>query len=1346
MIDRLRVTATPPALQKPPRIKCSTVPEYDIVKFANQIGSSLGQVDHKPDINGARKTEDLRAAAKTSEMCEVTLQKHRDEVEALRKANKCGRSIHEKARALKFLVVIDSAMHDIKKNLKNAALYKGKLDWTHLFKEYDRDKSGWIEFEEFRQLIRRSAKTNYKILPDDMLHQLFDAIDDEKCGEVATEDLISWLESPDTSLWDEVHKGSYHPLSCQKGGGKHRILIQKKFEKKGPVSKDEVMQDQKKQITELKQRLQDAQEEIANPKPPPTPPPEDDDEVLDAPDANRPWAPIPEEKEPDRFFAVSVSRVHGESLGLHLSANMVVEKVTWDGQIGLWNAREAERIVDVGDKIVEVNGRKGPTKILRELKKQKKLDLFLCRSPKPKSFAMSLAERRKKGNTGTEDSEQSNEAFKAEADNPDYIVKRVNVEVNRDTGSDLGVDLSWPHLKVLGMTWSGLVAGWNRSCRKEKDLVKVGDRIVMANNHTTPEEIFYECKRKAMLNLVFERHEKKGLPPKAPSTHILETKKLNPLWTKVRRNLRAHAYHFGGIDFGKLFHRGDVFDSGLMTFEMFTQLVRKPGKITAAEVPDKLLRKIFESLDADGSGEVDVHEFVTWMGIETTEKESSGSDSSDADEVKTKGFTQKIVCKQTKDIDKVVHELRVALFRAGSMNWKKMFDRYDRDNRGVISFFNFKQLMRLDFRVHESVASEAMLRNIFLLMDQDESGEIEFHELFNWLTGEHEDEEDENAEEASDQEEEEEKEPVELVGSDEKYGVGFRVTLEEQHGTVRFIGETQFAEGKWVGIEFDKPVGKNDGSVEGLTYFSCKPNHGLFVQDEVMQQLHGVSSHWRSIAWGAVRGVKEEGCCQGCGFPPEEGKPQTELTKSPLNGKEYCTRCWATYVWPDPSGAADAKKLPKPLVDLKIRSTWTDVKLAQAWLKEPLEPAVIAEAEPITAPEVSQKEWSTIAVCLRKQVVGPDARDAFDKDRPQIGEVLRGRYTVRTVLAEGWYARAHIAEDRKQHGLKVCLKRHWGMSVESLADMMTIAKRMEEIDPREKHFPKLLDAFFDITSFTVETLMDGQNCLSVMNNDDQFFRNLDNLQVLATDCVHGLKLLEQASIVHNDLKADNLLWVKANVHSKKPHVKIVDFNCARLDQRLDPGRNWDFAEGGQGHLGKWPPEMVLGLPITCAADVWGLAVTLCELYTGRFMWRVDKDSKEVILAQALGLCGHNEGVPPYLLKQSPLLLRSFITPGPTEAEPDRGAYLPVRFGTGGEPGLLEALEAISFGLEQILGEKWDESNLASFGQLLQECLVLDPQLRPTALKLLELCPFVQSGGSNHDASASTRTKSPPKSS
>ena len=52
----------------------------------------------------------------------------------------------------------------------------------------------------------------------------------------------------------------------------------------------------------------------------------------------------------------------------------------------------------------------------------------------------------------------------------------------------------------------------------------------------------------------------------------------------------------------------------------------------------------------------------------------------------------------------------------------------------------------------------------------------------------------------------------------------FSFTL--QVGILRYCGTVDFASGQWAGIELEGPLGKNDGTVAGRSYFRCLPLHG----------------------------------------------------------------------------------------------------------------------------------------------------------------------------------------------------------------------------------------------------------------------------------------------------------------------------------------------------------------------------------------------------------------------------------------------------------------------------------------------------------------------------------------
>lgn len=69
------------------------------------------------------------------------------------------------------------------------------------------------------------------------------------------------------------------------------------------------------------------------------------------------------------------------------------------------------------------------------------------------------------------------------------------------------------------------------------------------------------------------------------------------------------------------------------------------------------------------------------------------------------------------------------------------------------------------------------------------------------------------------------------AGKEHKFQVGDAVLVSgTKPGVVAFLGPTQFAKGEWAGVVMEKPEGKNDGSVQGVVYFQCPPQHGLFAR------------------------------------------------------------------------------------------------------------------------------------------------------------------------------------------------------------------------------------------------------------------------------------------------------------------------------------------------------------------------------------------------------------------------------------------------------------------------------------------------------------------------------------
>ena len=70
------------------------------------------------------------------------------------------------------------------------------------------------------------------------------------------------------------------------------------------------------------------------------------------------------------------------------------------------------------------------------------------------------------------------------------------------------------------------------------------------------------------------------------------------------------------------------------------------------------------------------------------------------------------------------------------------------------------------------------------------------------------------------------------------YQVGQVIQVSDgQLATIRYVGQTGFAAGEWIGVELEDPNGKNDGSVKGERYFDCEMGKGMFLRETAITAI-----------------------------------------------------------------------------------------------------------------------------------------------------------------------------------------------------------------------------------------------------------------------------------------------------------------------------------------------------------------------------------------------------------------------------------------------------------------------------------------------------------------------------
>ncbi len=239
-------------------------------------------------------------------------------------------------------------------------------------------------------------------------------------------------------------------------------------------------------------------------------------------------------------------------------------------------------------------------------------------------------------------------------------------------------------------------------------------------------------------------------------------------------------------------------------------------------------------------------------------------------------------------------------------------------------------------------------------------------------------------------------------------------------------------------------------------------------------------------------------------------------------------------------------------------------------------------------------------------------------------------YILGRTLGTGAYAKVKKAIDLNNHGRRVAIK--------------IVNKKKAPRDVVHKFLPREVKTLrmivhdnvikcYDVIDtndalYIVMEIADGGDVLDYINKRTRLTESVARL--LFHDLLSGIEHCHTMSIVHRDLKCENLLL------SSQMILKISDFGFAR---EVD-GKNLETYCGSYAYAA---PEVILGQPyIGEPADIWSMGVILYAMVVGRLPFK-DNDVKTL-----LSEISHHITLPSYLTDDIKDLIVRMLTYNPLE--------------------------------------------------------------------------------------------------
>ncbi|HEY1552093.1 MAG TPA: serine/threonine-protein kinase, partial [Kofleriaceae bacterium] len=214
-------------------------------------------------------------------------------------------------------------------------------------------------------------------------------------------------------------------------------------------------------------------------------------------------------------------------------------------------------------------------------------------------------------------------------------------------------------------------------------------------------------------------------------------------------------------------------------------------------------------------------------------------------------------------------------------------------------------------------------------------------------------------------------------------------------------------------------------------------------------------------------------------------------------------------------------------------------------------------------------------------------RKTASRDR----EVIAGRYRLERLLGAGASGRVFLATDEVA-GRSVALKMFFASSARGGAAYERFVREARLASTlRHPSLVEVYDVSVERGFLVMEYLPGGslaQRLAPAADSPELIKLTAQQVRRMALDLIGGLEAAHHRGVVHRDVKPANVFF------DARGTAKLGDFGVAHL---VDLGQT---QTGGLiGTLAYMSPEQITGAPISIAADVYALGVTLFEALTGR---------------------------------------------------------------------------------------------------------------------------------------------------